>query len=327
MKRIIAVVLSALMLCGLFAGCGSNNSRQNSSQEENRTSQPAPPAGRQPIEWKDETVRKMVCDSLLKDYDEDIYPDELDGVKTLYILADKRMNFNGRPYDGIEPETPYEIRYSGTMKTDKGYEQVDAVFTDVVPLCLDDLKHFSNLEELFIHLVYVEDMSFASRIPNLKYLSMGCCDIDNLSGIEGCGNLKMLYMPYNKISDLSPLAGLELWDLFLPHNNISDISPMADMAVIPDELVLSYNDISDISPLAVNGRNDYFNYLNLRNNNISDISPLADYRGIVILSLTYNNISDVSPLKNLPKDCTIYLRGNPVENIELLKDFSTVYSD
>lgn len=317
MKRIISVVLSALMLCSLLTGCSSEPRPEASPSPENT------PAGRQPIEWKDETVKKMVYDSLLKEYDEDVYPYELDGVKTLYILADKRMNFNGRPYESVEPETPYEIRYSGTMKTDKGYEQVDAVFTDVVSLCLDDLKHFSNLEELFIHLVYVEDMSFASRIPNLKYLSMGCCDTDKLDGIEGCKNLKMLNMPYNKISDLSPLTGLELWDLFLPHNNISDISPLADMAVIPDELVLSYNNISDISPL----RGGAFNYLNLRNNNISDISPLAECKGMPILSLTYNNISDVSPLVHLPKDCTIYLRGNPVENIELLKDFSTVYSD
>ena len=319
MKKLISIILSLLLLGGTITGCSGG------------ADSPPPvesiPRGPRPLQWKDETFRKMVCDSLLKGYDEDIYPEDLAGVKTMYILADKRISLNGRPYDNVEPETPYQVKYSGVMKTEKGYEQVDTVVTGVVPLCLEDLKHFTDLEELFVHLVYVEDMSFARQIPQLKFLSMGCCDIDNLSGIEGCTNLKTLYMPYNKISDLTPLAGLDLWDLFLPHNEISDISPLADMKTTPDELVLSYNNITDISALEVNGRNDYFNYLNLRNNNISDISALAGSRGIVILSLTFNNISDVSPIAHLPKDMTIYLRGNPVENPQLLKDFRTVYID
>ncbi|MBQ8604242.1 MAG: hypothetical protein IJ410_09650 [Oscillospiraceae bacterium] len=321
MKKIFSVILSVIVLCSLFSGCAGGAVQQSSSQPESKAT-PAE-SRKQPIEWKDETVKKMVYDCLMKDYSEDVYPSELEKVTSLYILADKRMSFNGRPYEDIEPEKPYEIRYSGTMKTDNGYEHVTATFTEMVPLCLDDLEYFTNLEELYIHLVNVEDLSFASRLPQLKALGMGCCDIDNLNGIEGCSNLRTLYMPYNKISDISPLSGLNLWDLFLQHNNISDISPLADMESIPDELVLSYNNITDISAL----KGGAFNYLNLRNNNISDISPLAECKGIPILSLTYNNISDVSPLEHLPKDCTIYLRGNPVENKEVLKDFSKVYMD
>lgn len=321
MKKFLCLVLTLCIFTLSFVGCAPAEDSSQPVRSEPETNV------RQPIQWEDETFKKMVCDSLLKGYDEDIYPEDLDGVTTMYILADKRISLNGRPYESMEPEKPYYIRYSDVMKTENGYEQVDTAFTEVVPMCLNDLKHFSNLEELFIHLVYTEDMSFAAGIPKLKLLTMGCCDIDNLSGIEGCENLKTLYMPYNKISDLSPLVSLNLWDLFLQHNNISDISPMADMTAIPDELVLSYNNISDISALTVNGRNDYFNYLNLRNNNISDISPLADYRGIVILSLTYNNISDVSPLAHLPKDSTIYLRGNPVENPQVLKNFNNLYID
>ena len=321
-KKAISAVLTAVMLCSMFAGCGDSH-QQGYPQEENRTVPEATPVPVQPIEWQNETFRRMICDSLLKDYSEDIYPGELEDVTVMYILADKRISLNGRPYENIEPEKPYEIRYSGVMKTDNGYRQVDTVFTDVVPLSLNDLKYFPNLTELYIHLVYTEDLSFAADIPQLNALGMGCCDIDNISGVERCKNLKTLYMPYNNISDLSPLAQTELWDLFLPHNKISDISPLAEMKAIPDELVLSYNNISDISAL----KGGAFNYLNLRNNNISDISVLADCSGMPILSLTYNNISDVSPLKNLPKDCTIYLRGNPVKNRELLKDFDKVYTD
>ncbi|MBQ3008528.1 MAG: hypothetical protein IJD80_02960, partial [Oscillospiraceae bacterium] len=172
MKKLfcLAVLCFALFICG----CGQETPPAESQVQESSVTV------KQPVQWKDETVRKLVYDELNRDYSEDVYPYELENISCLYIIGDKKISFNGRPAGGIEPEKPYEIKFSGVLRTENGYERVDTVFTDTAEMCLDDLVHFTGLTDLFVHLVKPEDLSFLSSLPQLDTLGMGCCELDSL---------------------------------------------------------------------------------------------------------------------------------------------------
>lgn len=322
MKRFFVFIISLCMVFILY-GCG---------QEPVQEQQPLPerfPAivSNQPIEWKDETLKKLVYDALMKDYSEDVYPYELESIEYLFILGDKKLNFGEKPFECNVTEDGSGFHYKGIMKLDGTYQSVDSVFTESVSMCLDDLRYFTSLRTLHIYLVNPTDLAVLEHLPALKQIFAGICDLSDLTGIEKCTGLMSAYLNYCNISDLSPLTKISPTHLSLKGNKLEDISPLAGMSQLPNDLILSYNNISDISALRPNGRSTGLGYLNLRNNNITDISPLAEYTGIGILSLTYNNISDVSPLTGLSKqDSVIYLGGNPVENIEVLKGFNSVYT-
>lgn len=326
-KKITALMLSALLLISM-TGCDDSRQRggQFSGQPATEPELFAPVVMNEAIQWKDETVKKLIYDGLQRDYNDDVYPYELSNITSLYIIADKKIMLDGRPPENVIPEKAGEIPFSGVVKIEGKFQRVDTVYTETVSLCLDDLIYFTALDSLYIYLVEPVSLEFVSHLPQLKYLAMGSCNLTDISAIAGCESLHTLWLPYNNISDLSPLTGLELWNLDMRGNRLEDISPLADMAQLPGNLVLSYNSISDISALAPMGRGTVLPYLNLRDNNISDISPLAEYSQIGILSLTNNNITDVNPLTNLDRSNMLYLGGNPVENLSVLSGFYTVYT-
>ena len=253
-----------------------------------------------PIQWRDENLKHLIYDAMGWDYSMEVCPADLASVRELFILSDQRVLINQTPRWDMEPQE------NGTDYIWRG-----KTYTQSVSMNLDDLVNFTELNALKVGLVQLENTRFLPHIPNLKYLWLAGCGIEDVSDIAQCTNVRELRLPGNHISDISPLADMTLWDLFLPHNNITDISPLADMFRLPEEIVLSFNNISDITALTPYNRSEALAYLNLRNNNISDISPLSYYDSIAILSLSYNNITDFEPISHLPYTNTIYRTGNP----------------
>ena len=320
LSKSLFIAVVSVVLAFLLSGCSQQQTEETPPERFPQI------VSNQPIEWKDENLKKLVYDALMKDYSEDVYPYELSGINRLFIMGNQRMIFGNKPSDCGLTEDGTGFHYKGIMLNDDRYQDVDRIFTESVSMCLDDLRYFTDLTDLDIYLVNPQDMTVFSQLPKLKFLKAGLCDLSDLSGIENSPALISVYMQYCNITDISPLARLPLYNMDLKGNMIEDISPLALMDEVPSNLVLSYNNISDISPLAPNGRATVLAYLNLRNNNITDISPLSEYTNISILSLTYNNIADVSPLTGLNRDNHIHLGGNPVENIDILKGFYTIYT-
>ncbi len=93
----------------------------------------------------------------------------------------------------------------------------------------------------------------------LRYLNAKARGITDLSGIEYCTNLTLLFLSDNQISDISPLSSLTNLDLLeLASNQVSDISSLSSLTNLT-WLNLHDNEISDISPLVENsglGKND-----------------------------------------------------------------------
>jgi Leucine-rich repeat (LRR) protein len=111
-------------------------------------------------------------------------------------------------------------------------------------------------------------------------------------------NVTGLYLHDNRITDITPLAGLtELVDLILCGNPISDHSPLSSLTnlLILNSSRTGFNDITPISGLT------QLRWLSLGENQISDLTPLRRLINLENLELSVNPISDVSPLSHLTK--------------------------
>jgi Leucine-rich repeat (LRR) protein len=145
--------------------------------------------------------------------------------------------------------------------------------------------------------------------------------ISNLTGLEHCTDLTMLYLDWNEISDISPLSGLAGLDqLSLMGNQMSDISPLTSLTSLTG-LNLNWNQISDLSPLS--GLTS-LTWLYLGENQVSDISPLSDLTSLERLYLWENLISDISPLSGITNLNELFLSGNQISDISPLASLTSL---
>lgn len=132
-----------------------------------------------------------------------------------------------------------------------------------------------------------------SDLVGLRQLDESNRTISNLTGLEYCTSLGVLFLDSNQITDISPLSGLtSLTNLNLGGNQINDISPLSGLTRL-EVLSLDNNQITNISPLSGLTSLDA---LDLDNNQITDISPLSDLTSLRYLLLRNNHISDIGPL-------------------------------
>ncbi len=136
-------------------------------------------------------------------------------------------------------------------------------------------------------------------------------EITDLTGLEYAANLESLWIRWNRIEDLSPLAGLTKLRYLDAHANqvISDISPLAGLTDM-EMLVIRDNHISDISALSGMTK---LEHLYLEWNDISDLSPVSGLTNLRSLTLQYNEIHDIAPLCSLTSLESVDIRGNPLD--------------
>ncbi|UCG62397.1 MAG: leucine-rich repeat domain-containing protein, partial [Candidatus Zixiibacteriota bacterium] len=151
---------------------------------------------------------------------------------------------------------------------------------------------------------------YLSQVWHVTYLNGADLAIQSLAGIENLPNLQAVYMPWNQIVDLAPLAELpDLWYLVLDDNNnfgtpsITDFSPLASMTRLQHlSLVNTHFANTHLSHLTTLTR---LTYLNLSNNDytgndITDLQPLTGLTNLDTLHLSGNfNLSDVAPISSM----------------------------
>ena len=149
-------------------------------------------------------------------------------------------------------------------------------------------------------------------------------EITDLTGLEFATNAISLYLGTNKLSDLSPLSGLEqLQHLVLTGNRIDlslDISPLVNL----DDLSLLAIRRSRISDLTVLGNLTQLNGLILSQNEIRDITPLAGLVNLGWLTLVENRIADLSPLANLTQLTGLFIIGCGITDINPLANLTNL---
>ncbi|MBZ2195048.1 leucine-rich repeat domain-containing protein [Occultella gossypii] len=138
--------------------------------------------------------------------------------------------------------------------------------------------------------------------------------ISDLSGLDRLTELSSLDVTGNAVTDLTPLAGLDLWGVVITDNPVSDLSPLAALATLTN-LGASGTRVVDLSPLA--GQNTLA-YLGLRGTGINDIGPLASMGNLNEVDLGDNAITDVGPLAGHDHLTNVDLSGNAVTDLGAL---------
>lgn len=152
----------------------------------------------------------------------------------------------------------------------------------------------------------------AKKIQNLATSYDSTDEISSLKGIGFCENLNNLHIyNENRISDLTPLMGLNLNCLSIGYSQISDLSPLTGMNSL-QELYIEYSQISDITPV-VNLTN--LESLGLAGNQISNISTLSGLKKLESLRLADNQISDINSVSNLTNLNMLQVQSNNITKL------------
>ncbi len=206
------------------------------------------PDGYVPIAFADPVFESMLRAALNKPYG-DILPADLAPVTAL-TLAGNTLSLD------LAPPPADETLALGPLQS------------------LEDLKHFTNLAQLYVRAEPVGDLTPLAGLTGLTYLTVSGCDVQ----------------------DITPLAGLPLERLGLPGNQIADLSPLAGMGTLA-QLYIGDNGIQDIAPLV--GLTN-LTHLSVAGNAIEDLSPLAGHTKLEHLYLTGNPVRDYTPVKDVP---------------------------
>lgn len=211
---------------------------------------------------------------------------------------------------------------------------------------IEDLRHFTALEELDLYGNKICDLTPLSALTTLKTLNISenyaaLQDKNggkgmNLSPLSSLVLLERLDAEKNSISDISAVSGLvNLQYLNLRGNAISSVEPLSKLGRLK-ELQLGMNRIEDASPLSgctglnILGLESNGRYVPDENNEysyrgISDMSFVAGLRQLTQLNVSYNIISSLVPVSNLKSLEILDATGNYISDIECLRGLQIKY--
>ena len=168
-----------------------------------------------------------------------------------------------------------------------------------------------------IRISEAEEVTFldlSSANPGVPYEEK----IKDISALVYFTNLSSVYLNWNDVSDLSPLAGLNnLEALYLWGNEqITDFSPLAGLTNMKDFQIFGNGGLAiDDSNIGFLTNMTQMEILVIKGApGLSDISVVANFPNLYKLELGGCNISDVSPIAELTNLKILYLMGNPVND-------------
>jgi serine/threonine protein kinase/Leucine-rich repeat (LRR) protein len=145
----------------------------------------------------------------------------------------------------------------------------------------------------------------------VSFLSFHTDNVADLSPLRALSKLTRIeFSPVKapgKLTDLSPLAGMQLEQLNCSGSHVRSLSPLEGMPLTAVTAIGSQ--ISDLQPL----HRSRLKHLNIDDNPVRDLKPL---RGLplVLLSMNGTQITDLSPLEDMPLK-TLLLAGTPVSRL------------
>jgi serine/threonine protein kinase/Leucine-rich repeat (LRR) protein len=236
---------------------------------------------------------------------------------------------NSKPWQ--RPPFQKWLKQVAVMPAGKQMEAVTAKLRELNPAFDGNLKptveyrvqgdqEIGVVTELVFVTNEVTDISPVRALSGLRALQMNCHGHDigklsDLSPLEGM-QLTRLYLHRNRVDDLTPLAGMPLTVLTCDFTPVSDLSPLRGMQLT--ELGSGRNEVADLSPLAGMPLTSLS-----CGRQVSDLSPLKGMTTLKVLNLTETQVTDLSPLHELSiTSLTLYampvsdlapLAGTPLE--------------
>jgi internalin A len=170
--------------------------------------------------------------------------------------------------------------------------------------------HLQKLESLYPQeskdkITSLQGLEYA---VNMQSLFLPGQKIRNITPLSKLKKLTFVAVDGNQIRDLSPLSGLSsLQSLIIDHNKITSLAPLKNLTKLTD-LLADNNQIADLSPL----QKLKLKWLTLSNNTIQDLTPLKNHPTLENLYLEGNLIQDIKALETMPKLKEVYLADNPL---------------
>lgn len=160
----------------------------------------------------------------------------------------------------------------------------------------------------------VTDLSPVRALIGLKNLTFHVRDLhssalSDLSPLAGM-QLVTLYIRGVPVSDLSPLRGLPLESLTCGQTKLTDLTPLAGLPL--KKLCIDNTPVSDLSPL----KGLRLIELNVNTTPVSDLSPVAGMP-LQLLACQKSRVSNLSPVAGMPLE-TIYCYSTPVADLSPL---------
>ena len=162
-------------------------------------------------------------------------------------------------------------------------------------------------------------------------------NVQDLTGLEMALDLRVLFLDRNRITDITPLAGIDyLRTLTLAHNVVEDWAPLTGFLYL-NHLVLDSNSLRELPPLpssveSLSATDNFIsdigylanvhlgNLLRLDGNSITSLEPLAGRsKWLQHLHINDNDVADLSPL-SFEFLRELQLRNNAVRDISPLLD-------
>ena len=126
----------------------------------------------------------------------------------------------------------------------------------------------------------------ATEMEEVWFIEASGKGISSLEGLQYATNLLLLELNDNNISDISPLAGLDIRAVELNYNNISGTIDFAQMGwAIADNINLGYNKIESVKNIS---ELTSAVYLDLSYNKLSDITELLGFTTLETLRINDN---------------------------------------
>ncbi len=157
----------------------------------------------------------------------------------------------------------------------------------VKTLNLTDSKNMDTLDPcIFPHL------------KGLKGLYLAPGELDNISLLQGLGNLESLRISITKVKDISPLKSLSKLDrLDIGRTPVRDLTPLAELKNLT-EIVMDETEVSDLTPLAGLTK---LTLLSIKKTGVKNLGPLSEMKELKNLYIEGSSVSDTSPVRSLPK--------------------------
>ncbi|KMP31664.1 internalin [Bacillus cereus] len=193
------------------------------------------------------------------------------------------------------------------------------------PITKEDLLKVKSLIVVEAKSKGIKDVSGLEYMTNLENLTLEEVKLENIQFISNLRQLKSLSITYSELNDIGPLAKLEhIESLSLRNNKISDLSPLSQMKRIK-MLDLNSNYIKDIKPLF---KLTSLKTLTVANNQISNanLAGIEQLKNVKSLSLSNNGLTNIEHITPMKKLVELDLSKNELENIEPLSSLSTVQS-
>lgn len=86
------------------------------------------------------------------------------------------------------------------------------------------------------------------NFPDMNTLFLLYMGLDAVDALRGKTAIRRLLLEGNRITDITPLAGLPLEELNLNRNRVTDLEPIRNLPLI--QLGIAHNPVASLAPLA-----------------------------------------------------------------------------